>query len=145
MMGEGSTEEAGARSVAALPGLWTPSDLSERDFLALYRAWLVSLPLGAASLLFVLIAIAAELLHHGFLSGRAVMLLVVVALLPSILRRALFLLLANRRGFFTRKGMPVSRAEQPRRYWRSMAAHSLAEAVSVAAAVYLLWVSLTIC
>lgn len=102
-----------------MSGLWhltyVPSDWTVRG---LHRAWLVSFLLSAAAMLAILIAIGSNLVFHRRLFGSdVVFVLTALAPLPPIFRQSLRVRMAVLRGNWTRRGLPVTRSEQPRRFW----------------------------
>jgi hypothetical protein len=109
--------------------------------LALHRAWVVSLPVSLVAWLVSLAAIISFVLfRQSFIPGIIVRDLVALALLPSIIRYAAGLWLALSRGYWTRKGVPVRRSEQPVRYWSSTVVALVALSVTATAAIFLVLV-----
>jgi hypothetical protein len=124
--------------------LWRPADISDSSLLILYRAWLVSLPVGMASMLVSLIAGGAALAGRPVIGGKALCVAIALGLGPVIAGSSLRLVAATRRGYVTRRGLPVRRGEQRARYWFWIGVDVLAASVPLAAASYLLWMGLAI-
>jgi hypothetical protein len=127
--------------ITAAKRLWRADDLaSDPVSLILWRASLLLLPVSLATLVIAPIAVGAWFLHREVISGSTFAALVAVGLLPSILRHALRVRLALRRQFWTRKGIPVTRDVEPRRFWFWTGVEFLAGVVvPTAAAGYLLF------
>lgn len=121
--------------------MWSPPGVSDGALLALYRAWLVTFPIGMVSGLVGIAALAAGLARRPFTSGSTLCVLVVGGLVPVILRHCMPLLTAARLGYLTRGGVPVRPTEEPRRFWFWVAATAVPVTVEVAVAVYLVSVA----
>ena len=118
--------------------LWRPMGVLDPVVLALYRSWLVSLLPGIVSLAVALTAFGADIARRPFINGKALFLIIVLAMVPLIIRLSMQFASAARLGFFTRRGVPVRRTEQPRRYWCWVAAMASTLAIETAAAAYLI-------
>ncbi len=129
--------------MVALSRLWGPQDNPNgKVILALRRAWLVSLPISLVAWVVAMASIALSLLHRQpLVPGFIVCDLVALSLLPAILRQSLRLGLVLPRGYWTRKGSPVRRNEQPARFWFWTAAELLLLVIPTAAAGFLILVS----
>jgi len=124
----------------AMPRLWRPPFLAENGMaLALYRAWLVSIPVMIVSMLIVTLEVALWLLLRRLLIPVTTFFdVVALAMLPTIFRASSSLLLVIPRGYWTRKGVPVRRDEQPFRFWFWTAVQLLGLVISTAGAVFLI-------
>jgi hypothetical protein len=134
----------GRTSAGRLSRLWRPSGVSDRLVLTLYRAWLVSAPFGAVSTVMALAGFGAAVAQRPFIGGKAILFLLAVGLVPVIIRHCMPLLTAARSSYLTRRGVPIRRTEQPRRYWFWVAATALPAAIELAVAAYLLSVALSL-
>jgi hypothetical protein len=91
------------------------------------------------SMLIVTIAVALSLLHRRLLiPGTTLCDMIALGLLPTIFRQSLRLWLVIPRGFWTRKGVPVRRDEQPLRFWFWTAVELLGLVIYTGAAVFLI-------
>ena len=129
-----------------LSRLWRLPTVAENPTaLTLYRAWLVTFPISIVSMLVVTVAIALWLIRRqNLIPGGVLFDLVAVGILPSIFRQSLWLWLAFRKGFWTRKGAAIRRDEQPCRYWSWTGAMLLVTAIWTGAAVFLVVMGATI-
>jgi hypothetical protein len=104
---------------AKLSRAWRPEAFEYGpSVLALYRAWLVSLPISGISLMAAIAAIGLSFfLGRGVLPAAVIMDLAALCLVAPILRAALGLSIALPRGYWTSRNAPVRRREQPQRFW----------------------------
>jgi hypothetical protein len=124
---------------------WRPSNLDGSWItLALYRGWLITFPVSIIVFLTLVIAFLLGLfLRPPPISGFVFMLGVAFLMLPQIFRYALWLRLALLRGYWTRKGARVTRADQPVRYWSWVAVGVVVFVVPAAVATALMWFAIT--
>jgi hypothetical protein len=124
---------------------WRPSNLDGSWItLALYRGWLITFPISIIAFSILVVAFLLDvLLQPPPISGFAFMLGVAFLLLPQIFHYALWLRLALQRGYWTRKGARVTRADQPVRYWSYVAVGVVVFVVPAAAATALVWFAIT--
>lgn len=124
--------------------LWSaPGFPSHWAVRALYRGWLISFPIGFVLIPLSLIAFGCLAFGHPWLPAGVVFVFIAFGLAPAIFRQALRVLLAIQSGLWTRKGVPVRREEQARRYWSWTAVEGLGLAIQLAASSYLLFVGAT--
>ena len=123
--------------------LWRPSDAPiDPTALALYRTYLLSLPLLFLAMPAIVVGLASNFIFHRTLvSGRVICALCALALLPSIFRGALRVWLAFTKRSWTRRGVPVRRSDEPARYWFWTGMEFVPVVVMAMAAGYLLWQS----
>jgi hypothetical protein len=130
-------------NAARLSRVWSPQDISDPVILWAYRAWLVSFPVGAVSMLAVLVLFGAGLLlHRPIMSGESLFVLLALAIVPLVIRHSYWPIRSFRQGYLTRAGVPVGRTELPRRYWLGLAAGSLTPTLEALLVGWLLWIAL---
>jgi hypothetical protein len=133
-------------SAETIGRLWRPPAFeTNRLARTLYRGWLVSVPLSLAALPIILLGFGLGVLAHRWvISVRVLVDLIAIGLFAPIFRQALGVSLTLERGYWTRKGVPVTRREEPSRYWFWICAGAVPTAVYTAAATYLFVVGATI-